>query len=82
MGVDWPDDSPPPRRGQPRPRLDPLANMHELFEKDAGGSRFGNLLPTLIVVAILLAIGLALALAGPLPSVFPQLNCGACDIHT
>jgi hypothetical protein len=43
--------------------------------------RFGYWLPTLIVIAALVILGLILAFGGPLPTLFPRLDCGACEIH-
>jgi hypothetical protein len=42
------------------------------------GRRFGYLLPIAIFIGILLILGLILAITGPLPRIFPRLDCGTC----
>ena len=89
MAVHWPEEDPRSqrRRRVSRRRGGPLTATSELFEStdaEPGGgppSRFAYVLPTLVVVAILVIIGLLLAFLGPLPTIFPQLDCGACEIH-
>ncbi len=47
----------------------------------AAHSRYAYVVPTLVVIAILLVLGLILAFGGPLPAIFPRLDCGACQIR-
>ena len=80
----WPDDEvhPAPRR-QTGVRLgDPLSTTRDIFQAfpDERGTRFRFLVPTLILLALLVLVGVVLVMIGPLPTVFPRLDCGECGI--
>jgi hypothetical protein len=63
---------------------DPLGPTRELFEKSdptAAGRRWPYLVPVIAVIAIVLLVGILLATVGPLPRIFPGVECGACGIH-
>jgi hypothetical protein len=83
----WPEEPPhrPVRRVPPRSRPGDLYGpTRELFENSdpaAAGGRLPYLVPVIAVIAILLLVGIVLAAVGPLPRIFPQLDCGVCGIH-
>jgi hypothetical protein len=88
MALHWPENPPRgPRQGlgPSRPLVgDPLGPTRELFEAaEPGGPRrrWWYLLPIVVVIALLALVGFGLALFGPLPTVLPGLDCGACEIR-
>ena len=89
MSMQWPEDGavqPRRRRRQSGPRPGNPLPTTELFDDSDDGeirrSRLAYLLPTLVVLAVLIIVGLLLAFGGPLPSIFPRLDCGACQIRS
>ena len=55
----------------------------ELAGQSAPGERLrlrAYVLPLVVLIAIVLLAGVALAVVGPLPQVFPRLNCGDCGV--
>lgn len=83
MGFEWPEEEPgrrPPRRAGGPLRGGPLqsTDLFEVAAPDAAHGRYWLVKPALVFVLVVLALGLVLALAGPLPTVFPKLDCGYC----
>ena len=87
MGLQWREESQPSRRRRQRAaRFQPeaMVGTREIFDRDdetPSNSRLGFWLPTLVFILIVLAIGALLVVLGPLPSIFPQLDCGWCQVR-
>jgi hypothetical protein len=88
MALQWPEDPPrgrSRRSSASRPVFgDPLGPTRELFEAPDAGEprrRWRYLLPIVVLLALLVIVGVGLAVIGPLPTIFPRLDCGACDIR-
>jgi hypothetical protein len=80
VSLQWPENDPsgtPPRRAR-APTREPLDASLEVFETtdEDGGNR--QRIPVLILIAVLFVIGALLFVTGPLPSVFPHVDCGGC----
>jgi hypothetical protein len=88
MGLQWPDEPQPTRRRRQRAtRFQPeaMVGTREIFDSDeqtGQSSRLQFWVPTLVFILILLALGVLLVVLGPLPTIFPRVDCGWCEIRT